>query len=683
MRLDRAFSKLKPGDPAFVSPGGWVRRYMEEDARNGWLNTCEKMSRSGLMQYDANSKFEVPYLLPPWKWLGNARDGWDKSVPFYQPLIDQMGAYGEGEYQGHWLDELYRMAFVVKLEGFAKRADKTVADILAEKENPWKGAFDYGLYRGPDESGYIGTNPPYLRFTGKYQAPVGILSGSFEASGMSEVLSALMLYHKYTKKEEVLKAVEKCADLICEKMAGKETMGASGGPLMASMLAKLYQCVPKREYLELAVTINDHFSLPIDERLKTGGFGMKGIHTATIGIIMLANQDLYEATGDERFLSFSERMFRNVAEYGMQPHGSGTASHELLDCSGPDKNTEGCDTAWFVMAWTQLVKITGKAYYADLAERALYNALPGHRSKDGLANPYYTRPNQLFAVRSDGQGTVMAARLIVECCMGNLGRCFPYLIENAVLTENDCLYVPFYTEGSYRVKIKDRAVDVEIKTEYPFEETVCIKLETGISEPFPVKFRIPSWCTEYSAAVGKKAAAVSGSDGWCELVGDWKNTPDIELTFKMPVYLEKQGEYVSVFRGPLLYALPVDGERTVVDKWGSFEELPDRRSKWNYALIIDEHNPGDSIKYTKCETGGGAYVWDRPRGVLSVKAARLPDWKFDRSVAELIPKNSTDAPEPEFKKEYLNNTEPPEIVNLVPYGNTVLRMACLPHMNCN
>jgi len=657
---------------------------MEEDARNGWLSTCEKMSRSGIMQYDANSKFEVSYLLPPWKWLGNPRDGWDKSVPFYQPLIDQTGAYGEGEYQGHWLDELFRMAFAVKLEGFAERADTAVREILAKRGDPWKGAYDYGLYKGEDESGYIGTNPPYLRFTGMYQAPVGILSGMFEASGMCEVLAALLIYHGYTGNEEVLNAVVKCADLVCREMSGRETMGASGGPLMASMLAKLHLKAPKCEYLDLAVKIFDHFSSVIKEKLSGGGFAMKGVHTATIGIIMLAAQDLYEATGEESYLRFSEEMFKNAEDYGMQPHGSGTASRELLDDSGPDKNTEGCATAWFIMALSQLVRLTGNARYADLAERAMYNALPGHRSGDGLANPYYTRPNQLFAVRSDGQGTVMAARLIVECCMGNLGRCMPYLIENAALSDHETggVCIPFYMDGQYKVPVGEGAANVRIVTEYPFDDKILIYVDQNFDGPLAVKFRIPCWCDDYSGSISGEKIKLPQTDGWCGISRVWKSGEPLELTLRMPVYLEKRGNLASVFRGPILYALPVDGERTVVDKWGSFEEIPDAKSAWNYALYIDEKNPGESFSYAKCEERENGFVWERPKGALSVKASRLPDWEFDRPVNELIPKKSTDAPEPAFKEEYLDNRSHPETIRLVPYGCTVLRMACLPYVGC-
>lgn len=659
---------------------GWMRRHMIEDACNGWLNTCEKQSRAGVMQWDANSQFEVPYLLPPWKWLGNARQGWNKSVPFYQPLIEQMGAYGEGEYQGHWLDELYRMAFAVKVEGFADWAHESVNAILADKQDPWQGAWDYGFYKGKDESGYIGTNPPYLRFTGMYQAPVGILSGMFEMSGMCEVLAALLLYYQYTEKQFVLDAVIKCADLIIEKVKGRESMGTSGGPLMSSMLAKLYRYALNPAYLDLAITVCDLFTQPLLKRMEQPGFGLKGYHTATLGIICLANADIYEAIGDARYLEAAERISAQACQFGLQPHGSLTATHELIDFSGPNKNTEGCVTAWFIMAWTQLLRITGNARYADLAERAAFNALPGHRSKDGLCNPYYTRPNQLFAVRSDGQGTVMAARLIVECCMGNLGRALPFLSENVLLADSDNtgFAVAYYVAGSYRGVSGGSNAALTITTDYPFEEEITLVISEIERLTCPIKLRIPAWCAAPKIAINGESITPPVIDGWITLRRTWDCGDCITMKFPMQVYIEQQvNGMISVFHGPLLYALPVASTRTIVDKWGSFEELPNENSAWNYLLLKTDGDVGDTFRFERRNSNQAAHVWSEPHAALNVKAVRLANWRFHQPVDQLIPRHSADAPEPAFDQSVLNERTEVETIALVPYGTTILRMACL------
>jgi hypothetical protein len=677
----KCHAKYQQLDATQLHVSGWMQRYMTEDACNGWLNTCEKQSRAGVMQWDANSQFEVPYLLPPWKWLGNARQGWNKSVPFYQPLIDQMGAYGEGEYQGHWLDELYRMAFAAKVEGFENWAHESVNAILADKPDPWQGAWDYGLYKGKDESGYIGTNPPYLRFTGMYQAPVGILSGMFEMSGMCEVLAALILYYQYTGKQFVLDAVIKCADLIIEKIKGRESMGVSGGPLMSSMLAKLYRYAPKQAYIELAITVCDLFTQPLLMRMEQAGFGLKGYHTATLGIICLANTDIYEAIGDARFLEAAERISAQACQYGMQPHGSLTATHELIDFSGPNKNTEGCVTAWFIMAWTQLLRITGKATYGDLAERAAYNALPGHRSKDGLCNPYYTRPNQLFAVRSDGQGTVMAARLIVECCMGNLGRALPYMSENVLLADSDAagFSVAYCVAGSYHATSSGSSITVDITTDYPFEEDISLVVSGVDGSTFPLRLRVPAWCTAPQIAINGESITTPAEDGWITILREWTDGDCITLKLPMQVYVEPQANgLISVFHGPLLYALPVTGTHTIVDKWGSFEELPNVNSAWNYLLLKQDGNVGDTFQFERCNSSHASHVWSDPHAVLKVKAVRLPHWRFEQPIEELIPRHSADAPEPALDQSLLDERTEVETISLVPYGTTILRMACLP-----
>ena len=108
----------------------------------------------------------------------------------------------------------------------------------------------------------------------------------------------------------------------------------------------------------------------------------------------------------------------------MQAHGAPTGQGEFLVPASPHVNTEYCDVIWFGMSWVELLKATGEAHYADLAEKAALNALPGQRSKDGAISAYFSRPNQLFATRGWGSflGTVYAAVWINECCRANSGR---------------------------------------------------------------------------------------------------------------------------------------------------------------------------------------------------------------------------------------------------------------------
>jgi hypothetical protein len=120
-----------------------------------------------------------------------------------------------------------------------------------------------------------------------------------------------------------------------------------------------------------------------------------------------------------------------------------------------------------------------------------------------------------------------------------------------------------------------------------------------------------------------------------------------------------------------------------VDEWGSFEEFVTSQSKWNYALVLDKGQPAKSFRLVELNVPEKANLWEYPRLALEVDAVRLPDWKFDRDPALLIPSKTEIVPEPPFPARPIRSTGPKEKIRLVPYGYTILRMTELPTMNAD
>lgn len=143
------------------------------------------------------------------------------------------------------------------------------------------------------------------------------------------------------------------------------------------------------------------------------------------------------------------------------------------------------------------------------------------------------------------------------------------------------------------------------------------------------------------------------------------------------VEIDKEGLAV-VQRGPLVYALPVEGRRTQVDPWGSFEEVVTSDSKWNCALLLDKANPAGSFHFVELKVPENATVWEYPRAALEVEAVRVLEWTFEKDPALLIPSVTQDIPEPPFPARPIRATGPKEKIRLVPYGCTILRMTHLP-----
>ena len=90
---------------------------------------------------------------------------------------------------------------------------------------------------------------------------------------------------------------------------------------------------------------------------------------------------------------------------------------------------------------------------------------------------------------------------------------------------------------------------------------------------------------------------------------------------------------MSIQRGPVIYALPIDPEWKMFkdraglpfDDWEVFPKTP-----WNYALEIDREHPERSITFEPRKPGW--FSLHRPGAPLAakVKGRRLPGWKLEK-----------------------------------------------------
>jgi hypothetical protein len=142
---------------------------------------------------------------------------------------------------------------------------------------------------------------------------------------------------------------------------------------------------------------------------------------------------------------------------------------------------------------------------------------------------------------------------------------------------------------------------------------------------------------------------------------------------------------VSVSRGPLLYTLPVQGDRSLYDNWGSFEELASAGAVWNYALVLDAKHPESSFQFVQQEVSADAHVWEHPPVALEVEGLRVPDWTFvDDQERKLNMWNVADDRRnlngPRLPERPFPVAKTTERLRLVPYGFTTLRMTYLPYL---
>jgi len=625
---------------------------MAEDAANGWVAKANQMSLEG---YWFAKKQLRSKRGPLWTYLPVAGG---VKAPFYHPYIEHQGAPVAGEYQAHWIDAVCRLGWVAGLEECRRLAAKCVADVLAAQQ--------------PD--GYLGVDPPADQFRG-----TGIDGSQFELWSFGETLNALLCYHRFTGDPRVLEACRKAADLVCSRVGphspGKKAPlpGQEWYTSLSNAMVELYRRTGDEKYVDMAGYLLDRFLERMDwgEMLREKK-PLRG-HAAGWGILYLSMIDVYRATGDARWLRHLEYAHKALVAEHLQPHGAPSGQGERLAGKGPYVNSELCDSFWWVWCWTEMLKLTGDSRYADFAEKAALNALPGHRSKDGQVAAYFVTPNQLRAARNLNY----SARRWVECCHSNGPRTIPILAENMVLaTPDGGLALAYYGRLRCEANLKGGVqVTLAEETEYPFRETVEVTLKLKPPKAaFPLLVRIPGWSRDASISInGEKTSAKCKPGAWARLERKWSDGDRLELTFPATIqvgFWEKWAERAAyVERGPLLYALPVKGDKRPFDQWGSFEEYARADSPWNYALRLDAKAPATSVRAKQLPVPAGGHVWEHSPLALEIDAQRVPDWTFDPA---------TSGPGPKLPEQPLKLAERVEKIQLLPYGFTTLRMTYLP-----
>ncbi len=406
----------------------------------------------------------------------------------------------------------------------------------------------------------------------------------------------------------------------------------------------------------------------------------------------------YQQSGDERF---KKAVLAGIEKYNINHGQTGGrfSGDEHLSGKSPDRGTELCAVVEYMFSLGELFTIFGDNTLADRLEMLAFNALPGTTTPDMWAHQYNQQSNQVLvsaAKRSwstnGDYSNIYGLMPNYGCCLANMHQGWPKFTQNLWMATNDNgLAAVAYSPSTVKAKV-GKGVEVTIReiTDYPFKGD--IKLIIGTEKPvrFPLYLRIPGWAEKSMVTSGNKT--MHGKPGeTLKLTETWKDG-DI-VTISLPLEIKAERRYnnaVSLLRGPLYLSLSIDKEyRSVKINYDNFswkgsidwEIYP--LSPWNYALLVDENNlergldvlENDPGKYPFADMGemvwsedSGRYiVWDRdPALVITMRGMQVPGWKLRNNSADTPPLSPV---KPEGT---------PEIIRLVPYGCTRLRITEFP-----
>ena len=131
-------------------------------------------------------------------------------------------------------------------------------------------------------------------------------------------------------------------------------------------------------------------------------------------------------------------------------------------------------------------------------------------------------------------------------------------------TSDKGLWLNLYGGNNLNTKLKDGSpLKLTQETNYPWDGSVKVTLQTAPKKPFSMFFRVPGWSEGATLLVNGQPVPTTLTPGqYAEINRRWKAGDKVELQLPMPAQLleanaliEETRNQVAVRRGPVVYCL--------------------------------------------------------------------------------------------------------------------------------
>ena len=362
------------------------------------------------------------------------------------------------------------------------------------------------------------------------------------------------------------------------------------------------------------------------------------------------------------------QQWETLDRYHGMPNGIYSAD-ELLAGTSPTQGTELCTVVEAMFSIEQALAVTGNSALGDRLEKIAYNALPGTISEDMWSHQYDQQPNQIECGLHTKPWTINGPEANLfglepnfGCCTANYHQGWPKLSSSLwMATADDGLAAVVYAPCVLETQLRGGAVRLDVQTDYPFRNTVAVRVSPAEAMEFPLMFRIPADESTPKIVVNGSVQTAGVKNGFLRLQRRWAPGDTVTLEFAMkPRVLQGHENSISVMRGPLVFSLPIEErwdklrQRGLTADWAVYGQSP-----WNYALPS-----ADDIKVKEHPIAMNAFAKASPPVTLEVAGTQVKNWRSADGFADSIPV--------EVKAGDSKTLE------LAPYASTKLRITAFP-----
>jgi DUF1680 family protein len=390
------------------------------------------------------------------------------------------------------------------------------------------------------------------------------------------LIEAAVAYDAATGKKKLLEVGLKLAACIEKEFGWGKHQEPTGHPELELALVKLARHTGEKRWAELAKFFvdvrgrtdrgtpsfgeyaQDH--LPVREQTQIVGHAVRAMY------LYCGMADLSAYFGDQTLSAPLAALWQDVTGTRMYVTGGIGNSAKNEGFTVPyelPNDTAYCETCAGIglSLWAyRMFLATGEPKYVDVLERATYNNV---LSGVSLGGDKFFYDNVLASEK----GAERVPWFDCSCCPTNLARYLPAMGERIYATDGESLDVCLFVDSEATLEIRGTKVHVWQQTGYPYSSSVQLNIRPEKDIEFPVRVRLPAWCTSLSVRKAGKVSRSSAGTGktlgpaWQTFAQSWVKEPTIDLDFYMPVrkthadprVAADQGR-VALERGPLVYA---------------------------------------------------------------------------------------------------------------------------------